>query len=62
MKVKLTLTVDKVVLAKARVQLKLTKRSISSEVEAMLLRIAEEKEPTRKGWSSNSVTSAPSWT
>lgn len=51
MKVKLTLTVDKVVLAKARVKLKLTKRSISSEVEALLLRIADEKEPVRKSWS-----------
>jgi hypothetical protein len=50
MKAKLTLSVDRTVLTKARRKLKLRNRSISSEVDALLLRIADEKEPPRKGW------------
>jgi hypothetical protein len=51
MKAKLTLSVDRTVLTKARRKLKLRNRSISSEVDALLLRIADEKEPVRKSWS-----------
>lgn len=50
MKAKLTLSVDRVTLAKARRKLERRGRSISAEVEALLGRIATEAEPDRKGW------------
>lgn len=50
MKTKLTLTVNRTTLAKARRKLKSRGRSISAEVDALLERIAGEKEPARKGW------------
>ncbi len=50
MKTKLTLSVNRATLAKARRKLQRKGRSISAEVDAMLERIASEKEPVRKGW------------
>jgi|GEM_PF-1798005 len=50
MKAKLTLSVDSAMLAKARRKLKSRNRSISAEVDALLQRIAVEKEPPQKGW------------
>lgn len=50
MKTKLTLSVNRATLTKARRKLRLRGRSISAEVDAMLARIAEEKEPVGKGW------------
>jgi hypothetical protein len=50
MKTKLTLSVNSATLAKARRKLRLRGRSVSAEVDAMLARIAEEKEPVGKGW------------
>ena len=51
MKAKLTLTVDRDTLAKARRKLQRRKRTISAEVDALLERIAAEGEPKRKSWS-----------
>lgn len=50
MKTKLTLSVNRTTLAKARRKLQRKGRSISAEVDAILERIAAEKEPARKGW------------
>ena len=50
MKTKLTLSVDRDTLAKARRKLSRRKRSISAEVDELLKRIAAETEPERKGW------------
>ncbi len=50
MKTKLTLSVTKSVLEKARKKLQRRNRTISAEVDAMLERIASEKEPEGKGW------------
>lgn len=50
MKTKLTITVDRDKLAKARRRLQRKGRSISGEVDALLERIANEKEPVRKSW------------
>ncbi len=50
MKAKLTLSVDRDTLAKARLKLLKRKRTISAEVDALLSRIATEKKPVRKGW------------
>ncbi len=50
MKTKLTLSVNRTTLVKARRKLQRKGRSISAEVDAMLERIAAEKEPARKGW------------
>ncbi|MEO7080126.1 MAG: DUF6364 family protein [Flavobacteriales bacterium] len=51
MKVKLTLSVDRNILAKARRRLQQRKQSISAEVDALLERIAEEEPPRRLSWS-----------
>ena len=51
MKTKLTLTVDRTTLAKARRKLKSKGRSISAEVDAMLERIAADKDEARPLWS-----------
>lgn len=51
MKAKLTLSVDRGLLAKARRKLQQRNRSISAEVDALLERIAGEDTPERKPWS-----------
>lgn len=50
MKTKLTLSVDRDTLAKARRRLSRRRRTISAEVDDLLKRIAAETEPERKGW------------
>jgi hypothetical protein len=50
MKTKLTLSVDRDTLAKARRKLGRRKRTISAEVDELLRRIAAETEPEHKGW------------
>ncbi len=50
MKTKLTLSVDRTMLAKAKRALLRRKRSISAEVDALLERIAEEESSTRLSW------------
>jgi len=50
MKTKLTLSVDRDTLAKARRRLSRRKRTLSAEVDDLLKRIAAETEPERKGW------------
>lgn len=50
MRTKLTLSVDRATLAKAKRVLKLRKRSISDEVETLLKRIAAEETPSRLSW------------
>jgi hypothetical protein len=50
MKTKLTLSVDRDTLAKARRKLSRRKRTISAEVDELLRRIAAETDPERKGW------------
>lgn len=50
MKTKLTLTMDRDLLASARRMMKRKGRSISAEVDALLERIANDTEPERKGW------------
>jgi hypothetical protein len=51
MKAKLTLSVDRDLLTKARRKLSKRKRTISAEVDALLARIAGEQQPERKSWS-----------
>jgi len=51
MKTKLTLSVDRSLLAKARRKLQRRNRSISAEVDALLERIAAEDAPKRLSWS-----------
>jgi hypothetical protein len=50
MKTKLTLSVDRDTLAKARRRLSRRRRTISAEVDDLLKRIAAETEPERMGW------------
>lgn len=51
MRTKLTLSVDRDTLAKARRKLQRRKRTISAEVDALLQRIASDVEKTRPLWS-----------
>lgn len=51
MKAKLTLTVDRNTLARARRKLKSRGRSISAEVDSLLARIANEQTTSRPLWS-----------